>query len=141
MPAGQAIVDSFAQGGLAAPIELATGAICGLAVQRDDYGVGLRLINKHPDSGRAFLGFAIPRWAEALELARSAHAHFPSVHFVGWDIAILQEGPALVEANAIFNPDLTTLPHRLALADTQFIPYYNYHWYKSVNPRGGGSSG
>jgi hypothetical protein len=141
MPVGRAIVDSFAQGGLAAPIELATGAICGPAVQRDYYGLGLRPVDKHPDSGRAFLGFVIPRWAEVLELARRAHAHFPSVHFVGWDIAVLQEGPSLVEANAIFNPDLTILPHRLSLSDTQFIPYYNYHWYKSANRDERDSSG
>jgi hypothetical protein len=134
MPTGCSIVDNLAQGGLAAPIDLATGTICGPAVQKDYYGVGLRSIDKHPDSGQEFFGFAIPQWTEALDLARRAHASFPSVHFVGWDIAILQEGPALVEANAIFNTDLTVLPHRLTLSDTQFIPYYNYHWHKSANP-------
>ena len=127
MPAGRSVVDNFAQNGLAAPIDLATGTVCGAAVQMDNY-VGLISTDKHPDSGQEFRGFCIPRWTEAVHLARRAHQTFPSVPFIAWDIAILQDGAVLLEGNPIFHTRVTLLPHGLTLSDTQFIPYYNYHW-------------
>lgn len=127
MPAGRSVIDNFAQGGMAAPIDLASGTICGPAIRRDSC-LGLLSLDKHPDSGQEFKGFKIPMWTEAIDLARRAHETFPSLCFVGWDIAILQDRPLLVEGNAIFHTHLTVLPHGLTLADTQFIPYYNYHW-------------
>jgi hypothetical protein len=127
MPAGRLVVDNFLQGGLAAPIDFAAGRICGPAVRKDN-DLGLISTNRHPDTGQEFNGFPIPMWSEAVELARRAHKTFPTVAFIGWDIAILQDGPVLVEGNFPFDTDLTVLPHGLTLSDTQFIPYYNYHW-------------
>ena len=127
MPAGRSIVDNFAQNGLAAPIDLATGTVCGAAVQMDNY-LGQISTEKHPDSGQVFIGFCIPSWTEAVHLARRAHQTFSSLPFIAWDIAILQDGPVLVEGNPIFHTHVTLLPHGLTLSDTQFIPYYNYHW-------------
>ena len=127
MPAGRMVVDNFSQGGLAAPIDLTTGTICGPAVQKHNR-LGMVSTDKHPDSGQEFKGFPIPMWSEAVDLARRAQETFPSVHFIGWDIAVLQDGPVLVEGNAWFGTDATLLPHGLTLSDTQFIPYYNYHW-------------
>ena len=132
MPAGRLVVDNFSQGGLAAPIDFATGTICGPAVQKDNH-LGLISTNRHPDTGQEFNGFLIPMWSEAVELARRAHQEtFPSMQFIGWDIAILQDGPVFVEGNFPFDTDLTVLPHGLTLSDTQFIPCYNYHWARSV---------
>ena len=127
MPAGRSVVDNFAQNGLAAPIDLATGTVCGAAVQMDNH-LGLISTDKHPDSGQEFRGFCIPMWTEAVHLARRAHQTFSSLPFIAWDIAILQDGPVLVEGNPIFHTDVTLLPHGLTLSDTQFIPYYNHHW-------------
>ena len=136
MPTGRLVVDNFLQGGLAAPIDFATGRICGPALQKDNR-LGLISTDEHPDSGQEFKGFPIQMWSEAVELARRAHETFPSMHFIGWDIAILQDGPVLVEGNCPFDTDLTVLPHGLTLSDTQFIPYYNYHWgTRSVSDAG-----
>lgn len=97
---------------------------CGHAIQGDNR-FGVRIIEKHPDSGQRLKGFPVPLWTEALFLARRAHELFPSVYFIGWDVAILQDRPVLVEGNALFDTDLTVLPHGLTLSDTQFIPYTN----------------
>jgi hypothetical protein len=72
-------------------------------------------------------------WTDAVNLARRAHETFRSLHFIGWDIAILQNGPVLVEGNAPFGTDSLVLPHGLTLSDTQFIPYFNHYWANSVN--------
>jgi hypothetical protein len=131
MPVGRLVVDNVSQGGLGAPIDFATGTICGPALQKDSR-LGAIWVEEHPDTGQRFKGFSVPMWTKAVELARLAHKTFPSLHFTGWDIAILQDGPVLIEGNVPVNIDLPVLTHGLTLSDTQFIPYYNYHWANSV---------
>lgn len=127
MPSGRLIADNLAQGGLAAPIDLATGVICGPALQKHNR-LGVTFTDRHPDTRQELKGFHIPMWNEAIDVALRAHKVFKSVHFVGWDVAILQDGPVLLEGNAIMDLDLTVLPHGMTLSDTQFIPYYNHYW-------------
>jgi hypothetical protein len=131
MPIAQAIVDNIAQGGLAAPIDLASGEICGPAIQKDK-AVGISRFERHPDTAVNLVGMRLPFWREALDLAKQAHLAFPSMPFVGWDIAILEGGPVVLEGNCWWDVDLTLLPHRKSLCDTQFVPYYNYHLRKTA---------
>jgi hypothetical protein len=131
MPIRQAIVDNIAQGGLAAPIDLATGEICGRAIQKDK-AIGVSRFEKHPDTGVNLIGVQLPCWKEVVDLTRRAHLAFPSMPFVGWDIAILRDGPIVLEGNSWWDVDLTLLPHCISLSDTQFIPYYNYHFRKAA---------
>ena len=44
-------------------------------------------------------GFQLPVWTEACQLAREAARLFLPLRFVGWDIALTETGPVLVEAN------------------------------------------
>src|SRR5262249_11230081 len=83
MPEGRLVVDNFAQGGLAAPIDLATGTICGPALRKDNR-LGAIWLEEHPDTAQKFEGFAVPMWAEAVKLVRLAHKTFPSLHFIAW---------------------------------------------------------
>jgi hypothetical protein len=126
MPVGDAIADNIAQGGLAAPIDSATGVICGAAVRKDKR-FGVSRCARHPTTGVVFDGFQLPFWPEVLKLAQRAHEAFPSIRFIGWDIAILDQGPVLLEGDALWDSDLTVLPHQIGMSDTQFIPYYNQH--------------
>ncbi|MHB1302957.1 MAG: sugar-transfer associated ATP-grasp domain-containing protein [Acidiphilium sp.] len=126
MPVGDAIADNIAQGGLAAPID-ASGRISGPAIRKDKrHGVVIHA--RHPTTGVEFSGFQLPCWRDACELAHKAHRMFPALHFIGWDIAITADGPVLVEGNAWWDADLTLVPHAITLADTPFIPYYNFHF-------------
>ncbi len=126
MPMGRSIVDSQWQGGLAAPIDLASGRICGPAVRLDKM-LGITRTERHPDTGAEIAGFELPYWDRAVELARRAHLAFPSLPFVGWDVAILQDHPVILEGNILWSTDLTLLPHGISLADTQFVSYCNFH--------------
>ncbi len=38
-------------------------------------------------------------WSQVLDRARQVHAVFPKQIFVGWDIAVLETGPQLIEGN------------------------------------------
>jgi hypothetical protein len=53
----------------------------------------------HPESGVSIVGFVIPFYEEALELARTLSAIEPHVPYVGWDIAITPTGPIVIEGN------------------------------------------
>jgi hypothetical protein len=126
MPVGDAIADNIAQGGLAAPID-AAGRLAGPAICKDNrHGVAIHA--RHPTTGIEFLGFQLPFWQEVWGLAHRAHEMFPALHFIGWDIAITGAGAVLVEGNASWDADLTLVPHAITLADTAFIPYYNFHF-------------
>jgi hypothetical protein len=127
MGAGRIAAANLTQGGLAAPIDRATGTICGAALQYHDL-LGVAFRDRHPDSGRSFSGFRVPMLEEAIALGLRAHRAFASLHFIGWDVAVAPEGPILIEGNSIPDLDLTVLPHGLTLSDTQFIPYYNHRW-------------
>ena len=43
-------------------------------------------------------------WDQVLDVARRAHAAFADQIVVGWDVAVLEDGPALIEGNK--GPDL-----------------------------------
>ncbi len=127
MPVGDAIADNIAQGGLAAPIDGASGRISGPAIRKDK-AVGISVYAAHPTTGARLDGFAVPFWSKVPALALRAHRAFPSLAFIGWDIAVLDDGPVLLEGNAWWDVDLTVLPHRMTLSDTRFVALCNEHF-------------
>ena len=59
------------------------------------------LYTKHPDTGFVAKGYKIPFWKEILEMVEKAAAVVPQVGYVGWDVAISETGPVLIEGNSI----------------------------------------
>ena len=53
----------------------------------------------HPITGVKIVGFQIPFWKETLELVREAALLQTGNRSVGWDIAITDIGPELIEGN------------------------------------------
>ena len=53
----------------------------------------------HPETNVKFKGIQIPFWKETLELMDKASKVMPQVKYVGWDIAITETGPVLIEGN------------------------------------------
>lgn len=97
-----AVVDNFHAGGLAAIVDLATGvlgAATDLGLARDSAWHDL-----HPVSDAPIAGFPVPFWPEARRLAERAHAALGDRVVIGWDVAVLADGPVLIEANGF--PDL-----------------------------------
>lgn len=103
MALGEAsVVDNFHAGGVAAKVDLDTGVI-GSATDGGLYpNVGW--LDRHPVTGAQIVGRRLPLWQEALDLAVRAHAAFPDSVAIGWDVALLEDGPCLVEGNK--GPDL-----------------------------------
>lgn len=107
-----------ASGNLLAAIDVRTGI-----VTRVIAGTGLnQKVNcHHPVSGKEIVGFEIPYWDRVVELVCDAHLAFPGFICPGWDIAICNDGPRILEVNAFGDIDLSQHAYRCGFLDAQFI--------------------
>lgn len=97
--------DNFHHHGIGAKIDLETGIVCTMGIDRDrcQYVV-------HPDSGVPIVGFKVPHWAEVCELVKKAALEVPEVRYVGWDVALTRDGRViLIEGNDKADPDLAQI--------------------------------
>jgi len=94
--AGGSIVDNGSSGGLFVGIEQESGALKRTAYRDMKFGGGE--FGVHPDTGFRFEDFEIPYFKEACELAEKAARYIPN-GFIGWDIALTENGPTIIEGN------------------------------------------
>ncbi|MFW5973191.1 MAG: sugar-transfer associated ATP-grasp domain-containing protein, partial [Bacteroidota bacterium] len=94
---GGSYVDNSSQGGVFIGIDLESGRLRPPARRFFAHGGGH--FDRHPDTGFAFEGFAVPLLDEALALAHDAMLAIPSP-LIGWDVGITRKGPVIVEGNA-----------------------------------------
>lgn len=99
--AGGSPVDNWCSGGLAVRIN-PDGTLSETGLFEDN---AKSPATEHPDTHLPFAGFRIPFYQEAADLVLRAHREECAPMFaIGWDIAITEEGPILVEANAFHEP-------------------------------------
>ena len=87
------MVDNGGSGGLINSIDPITGII---TCSADEMGIHY---TEHPDTHYQIVGFKMPRWEEAKELARELAQVMPDNHYCGWDLALTDNGWVLQEAN------------------------------------------
>jgi hypothetical protein len=126
-----AVVDNFHAGGIAAEIDLGNGKLTratsmGLTGHTSWYDV-------HPATGGVVTGRQLPFWSEILQLTRSAHELFPGYPAIGWDVAILDDGPCLVEGNK--SPDLDILQRigRRPLGNERYGQLFLFHLRRALD--------
>lgn len=88
-------VDNVGAGGILAPLDLASGA---LGPAWDQH----RTLPEHPRSGARIAGRCVPDWEQLLPLCARAHRSVPDFACVGWDVALSDRGPRLLEANTLW---------------------------------------
>jgi hypothetical protein len=98
-------VDHLGYGALACWVDPDTGAL-GPGRTRTD----CEYTTVIPGTDRTFVGYRLPLWLDVKELALRAAAAFPWARAIGWDIAISDRGPVLIEGNERWSPSLTQLP-------------------------------
>ena len=133
LPVGDAVVDNLAQGGLAAGIDPATGRLLG-AIQKDER-CAVRHFTEHPDTGARIEGRAVPFWAELQALAARAHEAFPKLVFCGFDVALREDGPVLLEGNDCPGLELIQMPHGRPIGTTRFAEVYDFHMRRARTGR------
>jgi hypothetical protein len=89
-------VDNLAAGNLAAPIDEATGVVCGPGVYSD---ITRKPEPSHPVTGIPVEGFQLPFWLDTLDLIKKASLQHPENRSIGWDVVITPDGPGLIEGN------------------------------------------
>ncbi|WP_295086886.1 sugar-transfer associated ATP-grasp domain-containing protein [Ruminococcus sp.] len=81
----------------------ATGGV-GVGISKDGilqkYGIGHHKVEiKHPITKYVYEGTKVPYWREIVDLVIRAHKALPEIPTIGWDVAILPNGPVLIEGN------------------------------------------
>jgi hypothetical protein len=92
-------VDNICSGGCQVGIDLRTGRL-----KKDGYSTlsyyGVKVLESHPKTGTIFENFVIPYFDNAKALVLEAASLIPGLRIVGWDVAIGESGPVLIEGNS-----------------------------------------
>lgn len=118
-------VDNIHAGGIAAAVDIEDGSL-GLASNLGDDAT-LGWLDCHPDAGGKIAGRTLPLWRDVLQLARRAHCAFSDRVVIGWDIAILADGPTLIEGNVGPDVDLMQRPLRCGIGQGRFAELLLFH--------------
>lgn len=89
-------VDNFTSGGIVIGIDLQTGRLYDRGFLKPQFGTTL---TKHPLTNINFHSFQIPFWDELKNTAIKAQKIFHQLKSIGWDFAITEDGPVLIEGN------------------------------------------
>lgn len=111
------VVDNFSSGGMYTYVS-DLGDVYVEAIDKDD-----NIYPTHPISNHKIVGFKVPMFKEAVELVKEAAKVIPEVAYVGWDIAISENGPVIVEGNCF--PGVFQVKPSLVDKKEGLIPKYN----------------
>ena len=87
-------VDNINAGGMYSVVDLETGKIAGPACDKNYH-----VYERHPRTGTLLTGYQIPLWDQVMNLCLKAATRIPQMGYVGWDVAITEDGPLFIEAN------------------------------------------
>ena len=111
------VVDNFSSGGMYTYVS-DLGDVYVEAIDKDD-----NIYPTHPISNHKIVGFKVPMFKEAVELVKEAAKVIPEVAYVGWDVAISENGPVIVEGNCF--PGVFQVKPSLVDKKEGLIPKYN----------------
>lgn len=95
-------VDNIASGGCLVSIDLQSGLL-----KKEGFpgfsANGILIHMFHPVTKIVFEGFAVPLFEDAKKMVLRAASLMPGLRLVGWDMAIGESGPVLIEGNSDYN--------------------------------------
>lgn len=109
IPVGQCATDNFSQGAsgnIVAPIDIASGRLGVGQMSRSRNWPEMKAVDRHPDTGSRISGFQLPYWDEAVRLVIDAQREIKEAPTLGWDVALTDAGPLVVEANAGYGVEI-----------------------------------
>lgn len=104
-------VDNFHQGGAVCRVDVATGE----AGPAWDNWIKHPCVlhHMHPGTGAAIAGMILPCWPETVAMVAKAAGLFPDRIMVGFDVAITDRGPVIIEGNVQQGSDMVQRTHDL----------------------------
>ena len=121
VPAGKNVADNFWRDGNCLVLLDPESGRVSRAVQ--GIGPALHEVDTHPTSGERLIGFGLPHWQAARELALSAALAFPDLRLQAWDVAFGEDGPILVELNVGGDFNLPQLATGTGMLDDSFLAF------------------
>mgnify|MGYP001623083368 CR=1 FL=1 len=114
---GEKCTDNFHHFGLAAIIDTETGLVVTPAVDKLNHKFYI-----HPRTKEQIVGFQVPNWKNIVDTVKRAAMIRKNIRFVGWDIAIKDDGNiCIIEGNCTADPDITQMPDQIG----KWKKYYN----------------
>jgi hypothetical protein len=95
-------LDNISSGGCQVGINLETGRLkkMGYATIKS---AGTKIFQEHPVTKVIFKDFEIPLFNQVKELVLKTAVFMPGLRLVGWDVAISESGPVLIEGNSDYD--------------------------------------
>lgn len=112
---GESEVDTFrhgAAGNLVAAIDVASGILSTGRGSSSTAWPKMRDAVHHPVSRIGIPGFKLPFWDDVIALTKLAHASVGGLQTVGWDVAITDNGPVIIEANWRYDIDILQVAYK-----------------------------
>lgn len=109
-------VDNFSSYGMYAFLN-DKGTVITPAIDKDDQIYGI-----HPISKKQILNFQVPQFDQAKDLVLKAAKEIPEVKYVGWDVAISNSGPCIIEGNSY--PGVFQIKPRFSKNKIGILPKY-----------------
>lgn len=101
-----AVVDNFHSGGMVACVDKNTGEVVTDAVDMEG-----QVYKVHPATKKEIRGFKIPFFQESVSMVLEAIEKHQIEGYLGWDIAITENGPVLIEVNTMPAVALLSAPY------------------------------
>lgn len=95
MGRGGSVVDNAGAGGIFAAIDPDSGIVCSAGISKTATDSWLF----HPDTNEQIIGAHIPLWDQLKSLVSELAQIIPEQPYVGWDLALTDDGWVLVEGN------------------------------------------
>ncbi len=127
MGLGGSVIDNNC---LFTPVDIETGKIK-YPAHSGDTTKGI-VYTEHPDTHVKLQGYQLPFVKEAVEMCLEAAKVVPQIRYVGWDVAITPNGPAIIEGNTYCAHDFWQLPPHtpdgIGMLPTikKYIPEFEY---------------
>lgn len=110
------VTDNFSSGSMYTFVN-DSGEIIVPAIDQSD-----NIFVKHPLTNIKITGFNVPLYKEACDMVLEAAKEIPEVKYVGWDVAISETGPVIIEGNSF--PGVFQIKPSLSMAKEGLIPKY-----------------
>lgn len=103
-------VDNAGSGGIFASIDINSGKLDSVAFDKTG-----KKVEKHPITNLVIKGFQIPLWTQVIEICKKAALKVQDVRTVGWDVALTEKSPILIEGNDRWSRAVWQLPKQKGL--------------------------
>ncbi|HEX5472703.1 MAG TPA: sugar-transfer associated ATP-grasp domain-containing protein [Lacipirellulaceae bacterium] len=95
IPSGESVADNFWRAGnMLGGIDVETGRVIRVLRRTPKATIA---VDSHPKTGASFRELEFPEWSAMRDVVMRGAAAVPSCHFQGWDVALTDRGPVLVE--------------------------------------------